>query len=88
MKKFITAIAATGAALSLAACDVDQTEEGEMPEVDVDVSGDAGNLPEYDVEGPDVDVDTGTTTVEVPTVDVDVSGPDDAEGEPVTGDTE
>ncbi len=69
---------------ALAACDVDQTEEGDMPEVDVE----GGNLPEYDVEGPDVDVDTGTETVEVPTVDVDVDGPDDAEGEPVTDDEE
>ena len=82
MKKFFAAFAVTGAALSLAACDVDQTEEGEMPEISVE----EGNMPEFDVEGPDVDVDTGTTTVEVPTVDVDVDGPGDAEGEPVTGD--
>lgn len=81
MKKFVSAIAATGFALSLAACDVDQTEEGDMPEVSVE----GGNLPEYDVTAPEVDVDTGTTTVEVPTVDVDVTGADDAEGEPVTG---
>ncbi|MGB3739998.1 MAG: hypothetical protein WA948_11700 [Pontixanthobacter sp.] len=84
MKKFVSLFAVTGFALSLAACDVDQTEEGDMPEVDVE----GGNLPEYDVEGPDVDVDTGTTTVEVPTLDVDVDGPDDAEGEPVTDPSE
>lgn len=84
MKKFVSAMAAAGFALTLAACDVDQTEEGEMPEVDVE----GGNMPEFDVDGPEVDVDTGTTEVEVPTVDVDVSGPDDAEGEPVTGDEE
>ncbi len=82
MKKFVLAAAASTMALGLAACDVDQTEEGEMPEVDVE----GGNMPEYDVEGPEVDVETGTETVEVPTVDVDVDGPDDAEGEPVTGD--
>ncbi len=84
MKKIIAFAAATGFALTLAACDVDQTEEGEMPEIEVD----GGNLPEFDVEGPDVDVDTGTTTVEVPTLDVDVDGPGDADGEPVTGETE
>ena len=84
MKKFVSAIAATGFAPSLAACDVDQTEEGDMPEVSVE----GGNLPEYDVDAPEVDVDTGTTTVEVPTVDVDVTSADDAEGEPVTGDEE
>lgn len=82
MKKIVAVAMLAAGSLSLAACDVDQTEEGDMPEVDVD----GGNLPEFDVEGPDVDVDTGTTTVEVPTVDVDVSGPDDADGEPVTGD--
>ena len=47
---------------------------------------DGGNMPEFDVEGPEVNVDTGTETVEVPTLDVDVDGPDDAAGEPVTGD--
>lgn len=80
MKRTFAVISATGFALSLAACDVDQTEEGSMPEVEVE----GGNLPEYDVEGPDVDVDAGTTTVEVPTLDVDVDSPGDAEGEPVT----
>ena len=80
MRKF-TVFALTGAmALGLSACDVDQTEEGEMPDVDVE----GGNMPEYDVETPDVEVGTEETTVEVPTVDVE--GPDDAEGEPVTGD--
>ncbi len=80
MKKITALLAASGFALTLAACDVDQTEEG--------------NLPEYDVEGPDIDVDTGTTdveipdSIEVPTLDVDVDGPGDAEGEPVTGETE
>lgn len=84
MKKSFAFLAATGFALTLAACDVDQTEEGDMPEVDVE----GGNLPEFDVDGPEVDVDTGTETVEVPTLDVDVDGPSDAEGEPVTGETE
>ena len=81
MNKFFSVAILAGSALSLAACDVDQTEEGNMPEVSVE----EGNMPEYDVEPMDVDVETGTSTVEVPTVDVDVSS-DDAEGEPVTGD--
>ncbi|BDI59867.1 hypothetical protein [Qipengyuania nanhaisediminis] len=81
MKKFAIAATAVTLSLGLAACDVDQTEEGDMPEVNVD----GGNLPEFDVEGPDVDVGTEEMTVEVP--DVDVSVPD-ADGEPVTGDEE
>jgi len=62
--------------LALVACDVDQTKEGEMPDVDVNASG--GQLPEFNVEGPTVNVGTENKTVQVPTVDVDV--PDDAEG--------
>ena len=77
MKKSFAILAATGLALSLAACDVVQTEEGSLPEVE------GGNLPEYDVEPADVDVTTGTETIEVPTMDVEVNQ-DDAAGEPVT----
>ncbi len=55
--------------LAFAACDVDQTKEGEMPDVDVNASG--GQLPEYNVEGPSVNIGTENKTVEVPTVDVD-----------------
>ena len=55
--------------LALVACDVDQTKEGELPDVDVNATG--GQLPEYNVEGPDVNVGTENRTVEVPTVDVD-----------------
>ena len=65
--------------LGLAACDVDQTKEGEMP--DVEVTG--GQLPEYDVEPVEVDVKTEKKTIEVPTVDVKQP---DAEGTPATGD--
>jgi hypothetical protein len=62
--------------LALVACDVDQTQEGEMPDVDVNATG--GERPEFNVEGPTVNVGTENKTVEVPTVDVDV--PAEAEG--------
>ena len=62
--------------LALVACDVDQTQEGNLPDIDVNASG--GQLPEFNVEGPTVNVGTENKTVEVPTVDVDV--PDEAEG--------
>jgi hypothetical protein len=51
----------------LVGCEVEQTEEGEMP----DVSVEGGNLPEYDVDAPDVDVSTEERTITVPTVDVE-----------------
>lgn len=69
MKKF-TIILAGASCLGLAACDVDKTENGQMPDVDVNVT--SGELPEYNVTGPDVDVGTENTTVQVPTLDVDV----------------
>lgn len=70
----------------LASCRVEQERAGELP--DVDVSVEPGQLPRYDIQGPDVDV--GVTertvtvprvivvqeeqTVEVPYIDVDVPG--------------
>lgn len=52
--------------LGLVACEVEQTEEGAMPDVKVR----DGQLPEYDVDAPDVEVKTEERTVTVPTVDV------------------
>jgi uncharacterized lipoprotein len=56
-------------ALGLAACDVDKTQEGEAPNVNVE----GGQLPKYDVDAPDVDVNKEQRTVTVPDVDVDVN---------------
>jgi hypothetical protein len=61
----------------MAACDVDQTQEAEMPEVEVNTTG--GQLPEYDVDAPTVNVGTENKTVEVPTVDVDAPKDDNKE---------
>jgi hypothetical protein len=58
-------------------CRVRQTEEGEMPDVDVQAEG--GKLPEYDVDAADVDVKTEERTVKVP--DVDVTMPPENENE-------
>lgn len=71
MKKFATILVGMSF-LGVAACDVDQTKEGELPDVDVNASG--GQMPEFDVDGPEVNVGTENRTVEVPTVDVDLPG--------------
>jgi uncharacterized lipoprotein len=63
--------------LGIAACDVDQTKEGKLPDVDVNASG--GQLPEFNVEGPEVNVGTENKTIEVPTVDVNMPGDSKAE---------
>lgn len=69
MKK-ITIMLAAASGLGLAACDVDQTKNGQMPDVDVNVSG--GQVPEFNVTTPDVSVGMENRTVQVPDVDVNV----------------
>ena len=60
--------------LALSACTAEKTQEGELP--DVDVQG--GQLPQYEVETPEVDVNSKTVEVEVPNVDVEMpKDPDD-----------
>jgi hypothetical protein len=68
MKNAIKVLAGVSCCLSFAACRVEKTQEGQVPDVDVNVSN--GQLPEYNVQGPDVEVGTTNKTVEVPTVEV------------------
>lgn len=51
------------AAFALAACEVEQTEEGDLPDVEVE----EGQLPEYDV---DSNVEVTEDTVTVPDIDI------------------
>lgn len=71
--KFHTLLAmiAASAALTLTGCRVDQTEEGNLPEVDVQTRGET-EMPKYDVTPADVDVGTTETNVTMPTVDVNM----------------
>ena len=62
-------------AVVFAGCDVEQTQEGKMPEVEVT----GGQLPKVDVKTPDVEV--GTKAVEVQVPDVDVKMPDEQKTE-------
>lgn len=57
--------------MPLAACSVEKTQEGEMPDVEVE----GGQLPKYDVDAADVDITTDTKTIEVPDIDIDVKPP-------------
>lgn len=63
-KSIITCTLALAPLIGFIGCDVEQTKSAEMPEVDVE--GDSGNLPEYEV----VQKEEG----EMPSVDVDVEG--------------
>ncbi len=74
-RKFLIA---TITCLGLVACQVEQTQEGELP--DVDVSVERGQMPAYDVDVMDVDVSLTEKTVKVPKVivvmeEVDVQVP-------------
>ena len=75
MKTIVKGLIAGAIGLGIAGCDVDQTKEGEMPDVDINASG--GQLPEFNVEGPEVSVGTENTVVQTPTVDVDLPGDDE-----------
>lgn len=71
--KAIIRVLGIAAILSTSACDVDQTKEGELPDVEVNASG--GQMPEFDVDTPTVNVGTEKKTIDVPTVEID--GPKD-----------
>jgi len=66
MNKAIIAIGMSMLCLASAGCKVKQTQEAKLPEVHA--SG--GQLPEYDVKGPEVKVSSKPATVEVPVVKV------------------
>ena len=67
MRNIVTVLASGVLVVGLSACDVEQTEEGELPEINVE----EGNMPEFDVDTADVDVEMETRTVEVPTLEVE-----------------
>lgn len=67
----LNAAAVFSLGLLVSACDIEQTEEGRLP----DVSVEGGNLPKYNVETPDVEI--GKKTVEVTVPDVNVITPDE-----------
>ncbi len=79
MKILKTLAIALLAVLPLGACTVEQTEQAELPEVNVEVEG--GNLPKFDVDAAEIEVGLETKQVTVPEVDVstqqvDVKVPD------------
>jgi len=69
MKKLLIPVLAAGA-FALSSCDVDQTREMKVPKVDVDVED--GQLPAFDVDVADVDVNMKDKKVDVKVPDVDV----------------
>lgn len=71
LKKTTLASLAALAAITLSACDVEKTQEGNvtMPKYEVDKTREGSvTPPKYDVTPPDVKVSEKERTVEVPTV--------------------
>lgn len=88
MKKMTTktaffAVCSASVLFALSGCKVEQTEKGELP--DVEVKADGGKLPKYEVETPEVEVGSKTVEVEVPTAKVEM--PDDPDNK-VTDETD
>jgi len=54
--------------LLVTSCDVQQKKEAKLPEVDVDIDTEAGQLPTFDVDWADVNVGTRTKMVKIPKV--------------------
>lgn len=67
--KSLVLVLALLASFASGACRVRQTQEGNLPDVEVKTEG--GQVPKYDVDAPDVDVKTEKREVEVPVVDVE-----------------
>ena len=60
------------AGLVIGGCTAEKTQEGKLPDVDVE----GGQVPKYDVDAADVSVTADTQNVQVVTPDVDVKAPD------------
>ena len=63
--------------LGLSACDVKKTQEGKLPDVEVDVKD--GQVPKYDVDAGDIDIKTEEKVITVPTIEYDTPAQDQKE---------
>ncbi|WP_395001547.1 hypothetical protein [Sphingomonas sp.] len=68
MYNLAKALALGAACFMIAGCKVNKTQEGKLPDVNVSAKG--GQLPEYNVQGPKVELGSKNETVKVPTVKV------------------
>ncbi|HUF79135.1 MAG TPA: hypothetical protein VMR44_09490 [Thermoanaerobaculia bacterium] len=76
--KLITLFCLAVLVVPFAGCRVEQTQEGELPEVEVE----GGQLPEYEVDAADVEIGTETREIEVPTIDITMPEEKEEEEEP------
>lgn len=68
IRDFLKALAMGSVCLVVGACQVNKTQEGKLPKVEMKTS--KGQLPAYNIQGPDVEVGSKTKSFKVPTVHV------------------
>ncbi|MEA3003623.1 MAG: hypothetical protein QOH81_2411 [Sphingomonadales bacterium] len=68
MTNIIKGLSLAAICLSVAGCKVQKTQDAQLPTVEVNASG--GQLPEYNIQGPNVTIGTENKTIQVPTVNV------------------
>lgn len=68
MKNSIKALLLGAVCLSFGGCQVNKTQDAKLPKVQVKTS--EGQLPAFNVQGPDVEVGSKTKSFKVPTVHV------------------
>jgi hypothetical protein len=67
-RKVLAGMLISVVAIAMFGCEVRQTREGRLPEVEVE----GGQLPEFEVETADVEVRRRTVDVTVPDVDIEI----------------
>ncbi|GAC1586008.1 MAG: hypothetical protein NVS3B5_20340 [Sphingomicrobium sp.] len=68
MRNVIKLLVLGAACATAAGCQVEKTQQGKLPKVEVKTS--EGQLPAYNIQGPDVQVGSKTKSFKVPTVHV------------------
>ena len=68
MRNVTKVLALSAISFTFVGCNVSKTQDTKLPDVDVNATG--GQLPQYNVQGPNVTVGSENKTVEVPTVHV------------------
>ena len=68
MSKTIKILAFGSVCLAVAGCQVNKTQQGKLPKVEMKTT--EGQLPAYNIQGPDVQVGSKTKSFKVPTVHV------------------
>ncbi len=68
MRNFVKVVALGAVCFSFAGCQVSKTQDAKMPKVEVKTT--EGQLPAYNIQGPNVQIGEKTHTFKTPTIHV------------------